>query len=365
VKTLAVIGPNAAEGLHLHGDYSYSVHIPSVQAWKGKEAVWEEAVKTVSILEGIKNRAGTNVQVLYARGCDLSHPSREEFTEALEVAQRSEVIIAVMGERAGLFKQSISGEGSDRTDLALPGVQRELLKELRKLGKPIVLVLVNGRALELSWEAENLSAILEAWYPGEEGGNAVASVLFGDYNPAGRLPVSFPKEGGQIPVYYNRKPSAFSDYLTVDAQALFPFGHGLSYTCFEYRDLQITPQTVHFLEKVLVSFKVKNVGNRDGEEAVQLYLHDPVASLTRPVKELKGFVRLKLRAGEERTVQFVLFPEQLAFYDEYLRLVVEPGTFEVMIGASSEDIRLSGSFTVERETVLTRYRHFASEVSVQ
>ena len=364
-KTLAVIGPNAAEGLHLHGDYSYSTHIPSVQAWKGKEAVWEEAVKTVSILEGIKNRAGTNVQVLYARGCDLSHPSREEFTEALEVAQRSEVIIAVMGERAGLFKQSISGEGSDRTDLALPGVQRELLKELRKLGKPIVLVLVNGRALELSWEAENLSAILEAWYPGEEGGNAVASVLFGDYNPAGRLPVSFPKEGGQIPVYYNRKPSAFSDYLTVDAQALFPFGHGLSYTCFEYRDLQITPQTVHFLEKVLVSFKVKNVGNRDGEEVVQLYLHDPVASLTRPVKELKGFVRLKLRAGEERTVQFVLFPEQLAFYDEYLRLVVEPGTFEVMIGASSEDIRLSGSFTVERETVLTRYRHFASEVSVQ
>lgn len=363
-KTIAVIGPNAAQGLNLHGDYSYSLHIPSVQAWRGKEAVWEEVVPTVTVLEGIKNQVSSGTEVLYARGCDLLNPSREGFAEALEVARKAEVIIAVMGERAGLFKQSISGEGSDRSDLLLPGIQRELLQELHQLGKPIVLVLVNGRPLSLAWEAENLPAILEAWYPGEEGGNAIAAVLFGDYNPAGRLPISFPKDVGQIPVYYTRKPSAFSDYLTMDAQPLFPFGHGLSYTEFAYEGLSVEPQSVTHLEKIIVSFRVKNVGAREGEEVIQLYIHDPLASLARPVKELKGFVRLKLSPGEGKTVRFTLFPDQFAFYDQFMRLVVEPGTFEIMVGSSSEDIRLRGSVTVTQETVLTKYRHFQSDVTV-
>lgn len=363
LKTLAVIGPSADVGLHLHGDYSYSVHIPSVQAWRGKEAIWKEVVKTVTVLEGIKNMVGSTT-VLHARGCDLSSSDRKGFSEALEIARQSEVIIAVMGENAGLFKQSLSGEGSDRTSLGLPGVQRELLQELHELGKPIVLVLLNGRPLELSWETEHCSAILEAWYPGEEGGNAIASVLFGDYNPAGRLPLSFPKEDGQIPVYYNRKPSAFSEYLTVDAESLFPFGHGLSYTQFEYRDLHIEPSQVHYLEEVRISCRVKNIGTRMGEEVVQLYVRDVVASVTRPVKELKGFVRLALAPGEERTIQFTLFPEQLAFYDLHMRFVVEAGAFEVMIGASSRDIRLRGTFTVTEETILTNYRKFASQVSI-
>ncbi|MGC8777795.1 MAG: glycoside hydrolase family 3 N-terminal domain-containing protein [Candidatus Caldatribacteriaceae bacterium] len=364
LKTIAVIGPNAAEGLNLHGDYSYSLHIPSVQAWRGKEAVWEEVVPTVNILEGIRNQVSPQTEVLYARGCDLLDSSRDGFAEAVKIAQKADVIVAVMGERAGLFKQSISGEGSDRSDLTLPGIQRELLRELHKLGKPIVLVLVNGRPLSLCWEAENLSAILEAWYPGEEGGNAIASVLFGDYNPAGRLPISFPQDVGQIPVYYNRKPSAFSEYLTMDARALFPFGHGLSYTSFAYEDLVIEPQSVAHLGKIKVSFRIKNTGTREGEEVVQLYIHDPVASIARPVKELKGFVRLKLSPGEAKTVQFTLYPDQLAFYDQALRLVVEPGTFEIMVGASSEDIRLRGTVTVTRETVLTKYRHFKSDVAI-
>ncbi len=363
LKTIAVIGPNARIGLHLHGDYSYSVHIPSVQAWKGKKAIWKECVKTVNVFEGIQNKL-PQVELLYAKGCELSDSSREGFEEALEMAKKAEVIVAVMGEKSGLFQQSISGEGSDRSDLELPGVQKDLLKELNTLGKPIILVLVNGRPLSLEWEKEYIPAIIEAWYPGEEGGNAIADVLFGDYNPGGKLPLSFPKEVGQIPVYYNRKPLSFNEYITGDARALFPFGHGLSYTHFEYTDFLIDPPKVKSLEKVNIHCKIKNTGNRAGDEVVQLYIHDPVASLVRPVKELKGFKRIHLEPGEERAITFTLFPEQLAFYDEHMRLIVEPGIFEIMIGSSSEDIRLSGRFEVTEERQLTKYRRFKSEVII-
>jgi beta-glucosidase len=352
--TIAVIGPNANSTRNLHGDYSYTAHVASE----------EDAVETISVLEGIKNKVSANTKVLYAQGCDLLDTSCDGFQEALELAEQSEVIIAVMGENSGLFKNSISGEGSDRVDLDLPGVQRELLQALKETGKPIVLVLVNGRPLSITWEKDNVSAILETWYPGEEGGNAIADVLFGDYNPGGKLPISFPRSVGQIPVYYNRKPSSFNEYINTDTQALFPFGHGLSYTEFSYSDLKITPSQVNSLEEVKISFKVKNTGSRVGDEVVQLYIHDRVASVERPVKELKGFKRLTLQPGEEKEVIFTLFPEQLAFYDEFMRLIVEPGVFEVMIGSSSEDIRLSGEFEVLKEKVITKYRKFSSEVIV-
>ena len=364
LKTIAIIGPNAREGLHLHGDYSYSVHIPSVQAWKGKKVVWKDYVKTVNVFEGIKNKL-PQTELLYAKGCDLLDPSSEGFHEALEIAKKSQIIIAVMGEKSGLFQQSISGEGSDRADLKLPGIQEQLLKELNRLGKPIVLILVNGRPLSLQWEKENIPAIIEAWYPGEEGGNAIADILFGDYNPGGKLPISFPKDLGQLPIYYNRKSLSFNEYITTDAQALFPFGHGLSYTRFEYSDLIISPFEIKSLKEIKIQCKVKNIGDQAGDEVVQFYVRDPIASLVRPVKELKGFKRIHLDPGEERTVIFTLFPDQLAFYDEYLRLIIEPGLFNVMIGSSSEDIRLSGQFEVIKEFQLTKYRHFKSEVSVQ
>ncbi|HSV32330.1 MAG TPA: glycoside hydrolase family 3 N-terminal domain-containing protein [Atribacteraceae bacterium] len=364
LKSIAVIGPNAAEGLHLHGDYSYSVHIPSVQAWKGKEATWKEVVKTVNVLEGIQNKL-PKAELLYVKGCDLSDPSKAGFAEALEAARKAEVIVAVMGEKSGLFQQSISGEGSDRSDIGLPGVQQELLKELTTLGKPVVLVLINGRPLALQWENENISAIIEAWYPGEEGGNAIADVLFGDFNPGGKLPISFPKEVGQIPVYYNRKRSSYNEYISIDARALFPFGHGLSYTRFEYSDLHIKPSLVKYLEKVEVQCKLKNAGERAGDEVVQLYIHDQIASLTRPIKELKGFQKVRLTSGEERSLTFTLFPEQLAFYDQNMRLIVEPGIFEVMIGSSSEDIRLTGRFEITEEKLLTKFRRFKSEITIR
>jgi beta-glucosidase len=364
LKTIAVIGPNAHDPINLHGDYSFTTHVPSVLAWKGREARWEVAVPTVTVLEGIKAKISPEAQVLYAKGCGLTESIPEEFSKALEMAQKAEVVVVVLGERSGLFKQSLSGEGSDRTDPVLPQAQRELLEALVTLGKPVVLVLVNGRPLALSWEYEHLSAILEAWYPGEEGGNAVADVLFGDYNPSGRLPISFPKEPGQIPVYYNRKPTSFSEYLSCDACPLFSFGYGLSYTRFQYRDLEIYPQKVKALESVTVSCTVENVGEREGDEVVQLYVRDRVASCVRPVKELKGFVKIRLVPGESKRITFTLFPEQLAFYDEHMRFIVEPGTFEVMVGSSSEDTQLLGAFEVEEEVVLTKYRHFASEVTV-
>ena len=363
--TIAVIGPNAVSTRNLHGDYSYTVHVSNVRKWEGEEVQEDDAVKTVSVLEGIKSKVSASTKVLYAPGCGIADTSRDGFPEAVELAEQSEVIVAVMGENSGLFKASVSGEGSDRVDLDLPGVQKELLQALRETGKPIVLVLVNGRPLSLNWEKENIPAILEAWYPGEEGGNAIAEVIFGDYNPGGKLPISFPQSVGQIPVYYNRKPSSFSEYINTTAQALFPFGHGLSYTEFSYSDLKITPSQVNSLEEVKISFKVKNTGSQEGDEVVQLYIHDRVASVERPVKELKGFKRLTLQPDEEKEVIFTLFPEQLAFYDESMRLIVEPGVFEIMVGSSSEDIRLSGEFEVLKEKVITKYRKFSSVVSIK
>lgn len=355
IRSIAVIGPNADSTQSLHGDYSYTSHIAGVS----------DGVRTVTVLEGIKNKVSSGTTVFYAKGCELNSESREGFSEALDIASKSDVIIAVMGENSGLFKRGISGEGNDRIDLNLPGVQRELLKALKELGKPIVLVLTNGRPLSITWEKENMSAIIEAWYPGEEGGNAIADVIFGDYNPGGKLPISFPKDVGQIPVYYNRKPSAFSEYLTIDTKPLFPFGYGLSYTTFEYSDLEIKPEVILPGGYVDISFKIKNTGNMAGDEVVQLYIHDEWASVERPVKELKGFKRVHLEPQEEKRVTFRLFMDQLAFYDEAMRFIVEAGTFEIMIGSSSEDIRLTGKFEVSETKTITKDRRFYSEVIVE
>jgi len=366
IKSIAVIGPNADNPRNLHGDYSYTVHIPSVsETLEGQKIEEVCAVPTVSILEGIKNKVSKTTEIHYAKGCNIVDGSDEDISKALEEAKKSEVIIAVMGEESGLFHRGISGEGNDRSELELPEIQRKLLKELKKLGKPIILVLVHGRPLALKWEDENMDAILTAWYPGEEGGNAVADVIFGDYNPSGKLPISFPAVTGQIPVYYNRKPSAFTDYVDATAKALYPFGHGLSYTNFEYSNLEIKPQIVNSLEPVEISFKIKNVGKLSGEEVVQLYIHDEIASLERPVKELKGFKKVYLNPGEEKTVKFILYPEQLAFYDEFMRFVVERGNFEVMIGSSSEDIKLKGNFQVKETKVITEKRKFSSDVIIE
>lgn len=367
VKSIAVVGPNADSKRNLHGDYSFTAHMDSRDRPPGYDEIFQEgAVRTVSILEGIRSRAPPSVTINYAKGCDITGDSKEGFKEAVDMARKSDVVIAVMGEKSGMFETGVSGEGCDRYSLKLPGVQEDLMRELCNTGKPIVLVLVNGRPLSLGWIAEECSAIVEVWYPGEEGGNAVADVLFGNYNPGGKLPITFPKDVGQIPLNYSRKPSSFRNYVGMDAKPLFPFGHGLSYTRFEYSSLEISPSSISPMGQVRIRFKLKNSGERMGDEVVQLYVRDMVASVARPVMELKGFKRVSLNPGEVKEVEFTLFAEQLAFYDEYMRLVVEPGVFEVMIGSSSEDIRLKGEFKIVGETRVIKNRTiFFSEVGVK
>ena len=356
VRSIAVIGPNADTTIGLLGDYSHTLHL-------GYE---QDTVKVVSILEAIKRKVSPKTSIYFAKGCSIHGQSKEGFKEALEVASKSDVIIAVMGERSGIFRlPAITGEGRDRASISLPKVQEDLLRALHELNKPLILILVNGRPLSIRWIAEKASAIIEAWFPGEEGGNAIADVLFGDYNPGGKLPISIPQDTGQIPVYYSRKASSFRDYVFMKAKPLYPFGHGLSYTKFEYSSLSIEPEKIGPADKVNISFNIKNVGDFKGDEVVQLYVHDPVASVSRPVKELKGFVRLTLEPGEEKNVTFILFADQLAFYDQYMKLVVEPGVYEVMIGSSSEDTRLTGKFkVVGKLRILSRIQKFFSETVV-
>lgn len=244
-----------------------------------------------------------------------------------------------------------SGESIDRADLGLPGVQQQLVEAVVATGTPVIVVLINGRPLALPWIAAHVPAVLEAWLPGEEGGAAVADVLFGDYNPGGKLPVSLPVSVGQVPVYYNHKPSGGrshwkGDYVGTSTKPLFPFGHGLSFTRFEYSALQIDPPAAGPMDTLQVRVDVTNAGDRAGDEVVQFYVHDVVASVTRPVKELKGFKRITLAPGRKTTVTFALAVSQLGFYDRRMAFVVEPGAVEVMIGGSSEDIRVSGVFTI-------------------
>ncbi|MBS7617492.1 glycoside hydrolase family 3 C-terminal domain-containing protein [Candidatus Bathyarchaeota archaeon] len=354
VDALAVIGPNAAEARNLLGDYSYTAHL----------SLEKPAVEIVSILEGIKAKVSPETKVYYAQGCGVSDYLKDGFKEALDIAGKSNVIIAVMGERSGLSKFDVSGEGRDRDDTGLPGVQEELLEALCGLGKPVVLVLVNGRPLALSRIVEKCAAVIEAWLPGEEGGNAVADVLFGDYNPSGRLPVTFPRSSGQIPVYSAMKPSSIRNYVFTEVKPLFPFGHGLSYTEFEYSLLNISPERVEPDGEVSVSCTVKNVGGLKGDEVVQVYVRDEYASVARPVRELKGFKKISLEPGEERRITFIISTDQLAFYDHQMKFVVEPGFFKVMIGRSSEDIRLAGRFEVVgwREVFVSSRKLFSSVI---
>lgn len=265
----------------------------------------------------------------------------EEIEKAIEIAKKSDVVIAALGDST-----ETCGEGLDRADLVLPGKQRELLKALYKTGKPIVLVLQNGRPLSLDWEVEHIPAIIEAWYAGEKAGQAIAEVIFGDYNPAGRLPISFPKSVGQIPVYYNRPPGGSRRYVEFDWEPLFPFGHGLSYTGFEYTNLRLSASKIQEDENLTVTIDVTNVGKREGDEVVQLYIHDHCASVVRPYMELRGFKRIHLKPGETKTVTFELTPKDLQVLNRDFKWVVEPGLFTVMIGASSKDIRATATFEV-------------------
>jgi len=240
------------------------------------------------------------------------------------------------------------GEFQDRALLSLPGHQEELIRTVAATGKPVVVLLVGGSAITMSNWINDVDAIGAVWYPGEEGGRAIADILTGNYNPAGRLPITFPLHEGQVPLVYNHKPTGRGDdYNNLSGLPLFPFGYGLSYTNFAYSDIQLSQNTISKNASTTVSFTVKNTGTVDGDEVVQLYLRDVLSSVARPVMELKGFQRVRLKAGESRTLSFVITPDMLSMLDVNLQRVVEPGVFQVMIGASSADIRLKAKLTVE------------------
>ena len=361
---LAVIGPSADDPRLLQGDYSYPAHLEILYAAGRREgstaAVPSPAstvrpgphfVPMITPRAGIRAAVAPGCRIRCVPGCDLTGDSRAGFAEAIEAARASEVAIVCVGGKSGLLPDCTSGEFRDRADLGLPGVQQALVEAVVATGTPTVVVVIDGRPLALPWIAEHVRALLLAWLPGEEGGHAIADVLFGRANPAGRLPITMPRSVGQIPVYYNHKSGGgrsqmLGDYVDLPVRPLFPFGHGLSYTRFDYGTLAIAPAVSADAGTIEITLDVTNVGPRDGDEVVQLYLRDVVASLTRPVKQLAGFARVHLPAGAACRVGFALDPRQLAFYDRDMRLTLEAGEVRVMVGASSADIRQEGSFHI-------------------
>jgi beta-glucosidase len=324
IKTIAVIGPLGNDQRDPLGCWSAMGNSDNV----------------VSLLDGVKSKVSDGTQVLFAKGCDINGNSNNGFKEAVETANKSDVVILALGEAANM-----TGEASSRSSILLPGLQEELAEEI---------YLMNGRPLAINWLSENIPAILETWFLGLQTGNAIADVLFGDYNPGGKLPVTFPRCAGQIPIYYNHKSTGrpgndyvrfSSKYFDLPLTPLYPFGYGLSYTRFEYGKMNLSSEKISAGNKLNVTVQVKNAGEYDGEEIVQLYIKDDFASVTRPVKELKSFQKIFLKKGETKTVEFQIGKDQLAFYDKDMNWTVEQGTFKVYVGTNSSDVQ-EASFEV-------------------
>lgn len=328
--TIAVIGPLADSKIDMLGEWSCY--------WKN----YGGDGQAITLLEGIKNKVGTSSKVLYAKGCEIKNDNTDLFDEALTIAKQSDVIVLAIGETANM-----SGEGTSRGNLNLSKGQLELVKAIKEIGKPVVVVLMNGRPLLLNWINDNVPAILETWLLGSEAGNAIADVIFGDYNPSGKLPVSFPYSIGQIPVYYNYKNTGrpyklakkyTSRYMDIPNTPLFPFGYGLSYTNFEYSNLNLNKKVINMSEKLQISVTVKNTGNMDGEEVIQLYICDLFGSVTRPVKELKGFKKVLIQKGETKKITFSITKDDLAFFDTNLNFKAEAGKFKIYVGTNSVEL---------------------------
>jgi len=348
--TIALIGPLADATENMTGTWSVAADFS----------------KSVSVLNGLKSSVGKQSRILYAKGSNLTEDSvlEERATmfgktlrrdsrsaevirnEALQIARQADVIVAALGESA-----EMSGESSSRTDIGIPQVQKDLLAELLKTGKPVVLVLFTGRPLALKWESENVPAILNVWFGGSEAGDAIADVLFGAVNPSGKLTMTFPQNVGQVPIFYNHKNTGRpledgkwfqkfrSNYLDVSNDPLYPFGYGLSYTQFSYGNIRLSDSLLKSGQPITASVSVTNSGSREGKEVVQLYIRDMVGSITRPVKELKGFQKVSLKPGESREVTFRIDEELLKFYNSELKFAAEPGDFKLFIGTNSRDVK--------------------------
>ena len=335
-KTIAVIGPLAKSKEDMLGFWN----VP-----------WTDNSDVVSLYEGLEKKTGNQTKLLYAKGAEINDTSRAGFADAIKTALQADVVIVSVGE-----KRDMSGEAKSRSNIHLPGVQEDLIKALYATGKPIVVIINAGRPLIFSWTADNAPAILYTWWLGSEAGNAIANVLFGDYNPSGKLPMSFPRTEGQIPIYYNyfntgrpapdNSPNSNyrSGYIDLQKSPKFSFGYGLSYTTFKYEGLKLSDSVMSSGKNIEVSFTLTNTGKVAGEEVAQLYIRDHVASLVRPVKELKAFEKVFLKPGESKVIHFTMDTEKLSFYNQKLEWKAEPGTFTVMIGTASDDIQLQMAF---------------------
>lgn len=329
-QKIALIGPLVKDEYHIIGSWI---------------AQGDRNGKAISVFEGFETLLGSTKNIVYAKGCEIEGEDKTDFNAAVRAAKQSDVVVMVMGE-----SENLSGEAASRTNLDLPGVQKDLIAEIKKTGKPIVLVLMNGRPLTLEYENKVADAILETWFSGTMGGAAIAEVIFGDYNPSGKLTITFPRNVGQIPIYYNVKNTGRpyvkdgpeqryrSRYLDVDNSPLYPFGYGLSYTTFSYSDLTIEKQEFEFNENIEVSVVVTNTGDYAGEEIVQLYIQDLVGSVTRPIKELKRFEKIKIEKGESKEVFFTLTSDDLAFYTQDMSFKAEAGEFKLFVGTNSQDL---------------------------
>jgi len=331
IKTVALIGPFGKETVANHGFWSV--------------AFKDDSQRIVSQFDGIKNQLDKNSTLLYAKGCNVDDQDKSMFAEAIETAKKADVVIMTLGEG-----HAMSGEAKSRSNIGFSGVQEELLKEIAKTGKPIVLMINAGRPLIFNWAADNIPAIAYTWWLGTEAGNSIGDVLFGTVNPGGKLPMTFPRTEGQIPVYYNHyntgRPAKnntdrnyVSAYIDLDNDPKFPFGYGLSYTDFKYSDMSLSSADLKGNQTLNISVTVSNTGKFDGEEVVQLYIRDLFGKVVRPVKELKGFQKIFIKKGESRKVDFKLTPEDLKFFDNDLNYDWEGGEFDIMVGTNSRDVQ--------------------------
>ena len=359
-RSVAVIGPNADAARHLFGDYTFPAHAESLREMRTEDNVFsipipdgaefgDSMVGAPSVLESLRERLGPAVR--YARGCDVNSDSTEGFAAAVALAAESDVAVMVMGDKSGLTNDCTSGEGRDRASLDLPGVQEDLMRAVVATGTPVVLVLVVGRPAGSAWIHEHCAAVLLAWLPGQEGAGAITDVLVGEISPGGKLPISFPRTVGQVPTYYGHKISGGrshwnGDYVDSPSSPLYPFGYGIGYATFALSEVVVEQDEVTWSNTITVRARVTNMGDRSGDEVVQLYVRDPEASVTRPVLELKGFARIELEPGESKVVTFQLPVGQVGFYDREMQYVVEPGVVEVFVGTSTRDLIPAGTFTV-------------------
>lgn len=337
IKTIAFIGPMVKLLRANHG--FWAIDLKDI-----------DSTYIVSQWQGLQNKVGKNTKLLYARGSDIEGENKDGFAEAIAIANQADVVILSIGERSDM-----SGEAKSRSNIHIPGIQEELVKAIQATGKPVVVLINAGRPLIFNWTADNVPAILYTWWLGSEAGNAIADVLFGDYNPSAKLPMTFPRDEGQLPIYYNHfntgrpaKDESHSNYVSaytdLKNSPKYSFGFGLSYTTFQYSDLKLSDQKVNSNGSIEVSLNISNMGKMAGEEVVQLYLRDKVGSVVRPIIELKDFQKIKLNPGETKMLKFIINKEKLSFYNNELQWVAQPGDFEVMIGSSSADIRLRSDF---------------------